>query len=115
MIFSQAQDTVNNSGMGEAATSSFNNKFLKYEGTRKGSEVKALINEAIASNADDNNSSNYAKVQILKVATADATTGTDITNDSSKILTSHTYEVKLKVYDQGRIKTITVFDKSTTT
>ena len=47
MIFNQAQDTVNNSGMSQAEISAFNNQFLKYEGTQKGSVVKSLISEAI--------------------------------------------------------------------
>lgn len=52
MIFGQAQDTVNNSGMSQAQISSFNNKFIKYEGERTGSVVKTLINEILSSNAD---------------------------------------------------------------
>ena len=53
LIFSQAQDTVNNSGMSQAEITAFNNKFLKYEGNRqKGSVVKSLINEVLASNSD---------------------------------------------------------------
>ncbi len=55
LIFNQAQDTVNNSGMSQAEITAFNNKFLKYEGTQKGSVVKSLINEVIANNADANN------------------------------------------------------------
>ena len=51
VIFSQAQDTVTNSGMSDAEISSFNNRFIKYEGTRKGSVVKTLIQEVIASNS----------------------------------------------------------------
>ena len=35
MIFNQAQDTVNNSGMSQAQIQTFNNKFLKYEGSKK--------------------------------------------------------------------------------
>ena len=53
MIFGQAQDTVNNSGMSQAQISSFNNKFIKYEGEQTGSVVKTLVNEIIASNADE--------------------------------------------------------------
>ncbi len=53
LIFSQAQDTVNNSGMSQAEITAFNNKFLKYEGTQKGSVAKSLVNEVIASNADE--------------------------------------------------------------
>lgn len=55
LIFNQAQDTVNNSGMTQAEITAFNNKFLKYEGTQKGSVVKSLVNEVIANNADSNN------------------------------------------------------------
>ena len=63
MIFNQAQDTVNNSGMSQAEITAFNNKFLKYEGTKKGSEVKSLINEVISSNSDSNNAERKVKVQ----------------------------------------------------
>lgn len=52
MIFGQAQDTVNNSGMTQAQITAFNNKFIKYEGERTGSVVKTLINEILSSNAD---------------------------------------------------------------
>ena len=52
MIFNQAQSTVNNSGMSEAEITSFNNKFMKYEGKQNGTVVKSLINEVISSNAD---------------------------------------------------------------
>ncbi len=61
-IFSQAQDTVNNSGMTQTEITSFNSKFLKYEGVRKGSVVKSMINEVIASNSDDNNASRKVTV-----------------------------------------------------
>ena len=48
MIFNQAQDTVDNSGMSQAEITAFNNKFLKYEGEQKASVVKSLINEVIS-------------------------------------------------------------------
>ena len=39
--------------MSQAEITAFNNKFLKYEGNRqKGSVVKSLINEVLASNSD---------------------------------------------------------------
>lgn len=105
MIFAQAQDTVNNSGMNEAAITAFNNKFLKYEGTRKGSEVKALVNEAIAANADDNNSSNSISVKVLY-------NSKDLTSEgSSAITTSETYEVNLSKYANGRVSEITITKK----
>ena len=53
MIFNQAQDTVSNSGMSEAELTAFNNKFLKYEGEMKGTMVKAMIQEANATNSEN--------------------------------------------------------------
>lgn len=64
MIFNQAQDTVNNSGMTQAEVTTFNNKFLKYEGKQKGAVVKSLINEIKAANADENNISANRKITI---------------------------------------------------
>ena len=58
MIFKQAQDTVNNSGMSQAEITAFNNKFLKYEGKgKKTSDIKMLANEVLVSNADASNAS----------------------------------------------------------
>ena len=89
MIFNQAQDTVNNSGMSKAEMQAFNNKFLKYEGTRRGSEVKALINEVLASNADTNNENRQVYVR-----TPDISSSTNAPTTSG-IDTSKSYEVKL--------------------
>ena len=53
MIFNQAQTTVQDSGMSKANIQTFNNTFLKYEGTKSGTDVKSLIQEVISSNAQD--------------------------------------------------------------
>ena len=52
MIYTQAQNTVQNSGMNQAAVTSFNNQFIKYEGSIKGTMVKSMIQEVLAVNAD---------------------------------------------------------------
>lgn len=105
MIFSQAQDTVNNSGMSQAEISTFNSQFLKYEGSRKGSVVKSMINEVIASNSDDNHKNNSATVTVTYPGDTSAKTGNDIT--TSGIENSKTYTVKL-VYTGGRVSNITI-------
>lgn len=98
MIFNQAQDTVNNSGMTQAEITTFNNKFLKYEGTQKGSVVKSLVNEVIASNADSSN-------PVVKVNGA---SGGITTSD---IDTTATYTVALEYNSNGRVDNITYSTK----
>lgn len=90
-IFNQAQDTVNNSGMTEAEISSFNNKFLKYEGDQKGSVVKSAVNEVIASNSD----ANLPKVKVNNIS------GTGIT--TTGIDTKSTYKIELVYGSDGRV------------
>ena len=92
MIFSQAQDTVTNSGMSEAEITTFNNKFVKYEGNRKGTIVKTLIQEVMAANAEENNVDAGIKILI---------NGAEPTG-SSEFLTSETYVVAIE--DKGTVK-----------
>lgn len=106
MIFNTAQDTTKNSGMTQAQVSAFNNKFSKYEGTIKGSEVRSLIQEVVASNGDDNNKNASRQITINKDSKA-IVSGT--TADSSGILTTKSYTVKITSYnDDGTIKTMEI-------
>lgn len=106
LIYNQAQDTVSNSGMDQAAISAFNNKFLKYEGTsQSGSVVKSLINEVIASNSD----SSTPAIKIMLGDNNAATSGTDISNATSSIETSANYTVRMTKYgNDGCISEIVV-------
>ena len=106
MIFSQAQDTVTNSGMSEAEITTFNNKFVKYEGKRKGSVVKTLVQEVIAANSNENNKDAGIDIAIIL---DDA----EITN-SSKIDTTKTYTVEITNYNKGYISEITIKSPSST-
>ena len=106
MIFNTAQDTTKNSGMTQAQVSAFNNKFSKYEGTIKGSEVRSLIQEVIASNGDDNNKNASRQITINKDNKA-IVSGT--TAYSSSILTTKSYTVKITEYNaDGTIKTMEI-------
>ena len=106
MIFNTAQDTTKNSGMTQAQVAAFNNKFSKYEGKIKGSEVRSLIQEVVASNGDDNNKNASRKITINKGNKAIVS---DTSADSSGILTTQSYTVKITEYNgDGTIKTITI-------
>ncbi|MBQ2938370.1 MAG: hypothetical protein IJE05_05815 [Clostridia bacterium] len=50
MIFNQAQSAINGSGMTDAQLSAFNQKFTKYNGKQKGSEIRALVQEVMSNN-----------------------------------------------------------------
>ena len=107
MIFNQAQDTVSNSGMSEAEVTSFNNKFLKYEGNQKGTMVKSLIQEVQATNAGSDENDGIVVNVKLGSTTATATPAT------STIINNNTYSVKLS-YSNGRVNLITVTGTFTT-
>jgi len=93
MIFTQAQDTVNNNGMSQADKQAFNNKFLKYEGSnKKASEVKALINEVKVSNAED---------QDRQITLNGHTT-------TSTVTTGQSYTVTLGYSTNGLVNTVTI-------
>ncbi len=108
MIFNQAQDTVNNNGMSQAEMQAFNNKFIKYEGTRSGTEVKALINEVIASNADDSNLK-LGSLRIINVGKYGNGTGYSEWSDlgTSKIVNNANYTVVLS-YQNGIVNHIEI-------
>lgn len=115
MIFNQAQDTVNNSGMSKAEISSFNNQFTKYEGTQKGSNVKSLIQEVNTSNVSDVQEGNDRNIQI--VGAGNAASGADgkkvaYTYGTSTIASSAQYDVTIE-YDSnsGYVSKITITKK----
>ncbi len=101
IIFSQAQDTVNNCGMTQAEVQTFNGQLVKYEGDQKGTVVKTMIQEVLAIN---NNGSGYT----ITVNVNDTAIST--TNPTKDINNASTYNVEL-VYDTtgtGRVTTINV-------
>ena len=106
MIFNQAQDTVNNSGMTQAEITAFNNKFLKYEGTQKGSVVKSLINEVLATNQTLSDSEKV-KVTVTKKGNATAIASSSATPTTSAVDTAQSYTVKL-TYSNGRVTQIDI-------
>ena len=103
MIYTQAQDTVNNSGMSDAEIQAFNSKFLKYEGSaQKGTVVKSMVQEILANNAESSNKVTTAGAIEIKGTAADNnksfTTGID---------TKKTYNVTIS-YANGRVSVINI-------
>ena len=107
MIFNQAQDTVDNSGMSQAEITAFNNKFIKYEGTQKGSVVKSLINEVLATN-QSLSTSEQVKVTLAKKGTGNEIKTATATPSTKEVDTTQSYEVELTYGTNGRITIINI-------
>ena len=107
MIFNQAQDTINNSGMSQAEKTAFNQKFTKYEGNRKGSEVRSLIQEAMVANSDENNQD--AGIKITIYYTANGSSQTTLTS-STGIKNTTTYSVGVYYSKSGYVDEIQIVE-----
>ena len=105
MIFNQAQDTVNNSGMSQAEITAFNNKFLKYEGDQPGSVARSAVNEIIATNASESDE-NKISVVIKKKGNIEADLQATTNPTTNKIDISQTYTIKLYYGDNGKVNYI---------
>ena len=89
MIYTQAQNTVQNSGMNQAAVTSFNNQFIKYEGKIKGTMVKSMIQEVLAVNADSSTNEYSVTVNTKKNPV------------TSNIVNNNTYTVTMQYGSSG--------------
>ena len=106
-IFQQANGVISGSGMTKAEISSFNQQFTKYEGTKTGSEIRALVQEVIANNssadASDETQVELTGIVTLKAGDAKPTYGT--------LKNTKYYDVEVSEYQSsGRVKTISISD-----
>ena len=114
-VIGVGQDQIKNSGITDIEITAFNQKFIKYEGTRKGSEVKALIQEVNTSNVSDVKEGNDRNIQL--VGAGNAASGADgttkaYTYSTSSIASSAQYTVSIE-YDSnsGYVSKITITKK----
>lgn len=99
MIFTQAQDVVQGSGMTEAQISSFNSKFTKYEGSKKGTLIRSLIQEVLATNAKS------VENDDVHVTVNDDENTTPVTVNISN---NRTYFVELAYGTDGRVSRVDI-------
>lgn len=109
-IFTQAQTVVNDSGMTQAEVSSFNSQFLKYEGSKKGSVVKSLIQEVNINNTQDEAQERQITLEGVTATTSDGSgTSTATTYLTSGITNTKTYTVTVTGYgSDGRITSMKI-------
>lgn len=104
MIFNQAQDSVQNSGMSKANVQAFNNTFLKYEGTKSGTDIKSLIQEVSANNTQDTSDNTGRHIDIEfsgKGKNGTTISSTKDTPSTSSVQSAGKYEVSIPDGDEG--------------
>lgn len=106
MVFQQGQDAIKNSGMSKAEIQTFNNQFTQYEGDKRGSQVKSLIQEVNASNASDKAEGNDRRIILYS---SDSSLGLSVAADAnakdsystSKISSTSTFKVTIEDHDDS--------------
>lgn len=107
MILNQAQDTINGSGMSKAEIQAFNSQFTKYEGSRRGSEVRNLIQEVIASNALDENV-NASRTVKLMLGSTPIIDGSASASGTNNIHNTQSYDITFEYGNGGVVSVIHV-------
>lgn len=102
MIYNQAAGVVNNNSMSEVEISTFNQKFMQYEGTNvRGAQVNALLNAVVQSNlANQDDKSKLISIEVSADAewqTGTRPTGKQDNNSFAKAQVGKTYTVECEV------------------
>ena len=111
MIYTQASETVNSVNMSSQEAQAFNDQYLKYNGTKRGTEVNALLTTVLNNNMYEltNTGENSAKYITVSGATVDAKNGTIKKVDAGK-----RYDVQVQIDpNSGLVHTITITEKTT--
>lgn len=113
-IMQEAQNTVDNTDMSNMEITAFNNQFLKYEGTQKGTRVKALIQEIQANNAgvdtsnlDDTEEDTRVEIEFVGIENLDDETKYG-NNAISYINSANEYQVSLEHAENGRVNKVII-------
>ena len=101
-VLNQGSDVANQSSLEGAQLTAFNQKFSQYEGTKSGSQVKALLNAVMTNNQAEKNQGGNT-VTINKIGDISSTSEIG----GKKIFTSTQYTVKCE-YNGGRVVNITI-------
>lgn len=115
LIFSGAQGAIGEgvSKMNAQEKSMFNNGFISYEGSQKGTQVRALLNEVMSNNST-NTDTPEKRVSITGIGTVDCNTqyGSEESNRISTIRsginTNRTYKVVLTYSEFGLVNNIDI-------
>jgi hypothetical protein len=94
IIYQQASGIINGNAMSEADTTTFNAKFLQYQGSKvSGATVNAMLQAVLANNVTQDDTTKKIEV------TGDLKLSSDSTSATTSASTSATYTVSLSHYN----------------
>jgi len=104
MVFTQAQNSVNDDGLKQEAAQTFNTKLLGYSGkNRTAADVKAVASLVAAINSSDSNSEHMVGMQITAKTTGIISDSKPVVNPSvSKILNNKLYDIDFSIADDSQ-------------
>ena len=88
--------------MTQQALRQFNDTFLKYGGKQKGSAIRSMISEVIASNAKETKNGTNRTITVNT-----KTTAADISNTATSVVNSKEYTVTFGYDTNGAVNSIT--------
>ncbi len=94
--------------MDQAAIQSYNGQFTKYEGTIKGSQVRSLIQEAVASNSMESNEDAGRQV-IITVNNFNVVEGGTTIQVNDHVQNTASYDVEC-TFEHGLVTIVNVTD-----
>jgi len=109
MVLSNATGLLKNGGMDKAGVQAFNETFLKYDGNKKGSEIRSLVSEVMSNNNSDE-ASDETRVSINGDGNGPVTLGAgedEQPHYADSFKNTQTYKVSFD-YTKGRVSNIKV-------
>lgn len=92
--------------MDQAAIQTYNGQFTKYEGTIKGSQVRSLIQEAVASNSMESNEDASRQV-VVNINNVQVVNGGTTQNVNANVQNTASYDVEC-TFEHGLVTIINV-------
>lgn len=114
LVLNKATGFLDGDQLDEAAVSTFNQKFTKYEGEKvKGSSVRSLISEISAYNGSDEAADNKQYIEVISGSSNKApstTAGTPPTlKDTGAVVNTKYYKVEItQRANKGKVSQITI-------
>ena len=111
MVLNKATGILDSEQLDQAAVTTFNQKFTKYEGEKvKGSNVRSLISEVAAYNGSEDRESAGEAIITLEggIVTTDATSGEISYQSGKSISNTKNYKVVITGYTKGKVSKISI-------